>query len=65
MDKLLCFLHEHTPSELGVAITVTFVGELRTSKHYSPYRDAYGRPAGGFGHLGMYPARLWCKQPGI
>jgi len=59
MDKLLCFLHESTASELGVGITATFVGELRTREVYRAKSAPDGTPyGGGFGHLGVYPAQL-------
>jgi len=61
MDKLLCFLDSSTAQELGVEMTATFVGELRTRASYSPHRCATGSLCDGFGHLGAFPAQLVYK----
>lgn len=60
LDKLLCFLHDTMPEELGVEITVTFVGELRTIRDLealAPQLSQASRPR-GFGQSGAFPAQL-------
>jgi hypothetical protein len=59
IDEVFCFLNNYTQEELGIKITVSFVGELRTRKEYGPPVNPSGQPSGlGFGHMGASPAQL-------
>ena len=68
MMKILCFLHEITPQELGVEITATFEGELQIhdphtlesySTNLSLSRFEY---LTGYGDMGIFPAQLVYKN---
>jgi len=64
MDKILCFLHSTSASQLGVEITATFVGELQTRNYLLVNRPRANGAIRGFGDGGSFPAQLVYKSVG-